>query len=201
MVWTACMDESGDLGFDFCKAKTSKKFCITLILTRDERRLEKIVKRTFSDFTQQNIKHPTGVLHAFRETRRTKSTLIRRLKKTESKVFSIRVNKTKLVRRDKNEIYNDLTVLLLEKVFLETMTEKIILIASKKGTNKIQNELFANSVKAAYGNAIEVSVKNPHEAKALQVTDCVSWSLFRYYEHGDDLYYNDLKSILHEYEY
>jgi hypothetical protein len=201
MIWKACMDESGDLGFDFSKAKTPRKFCITLVLAKDERKLEKIIKRTFSDFTHLNIKHPTGILHSYHETKRTKMSIIRRLKETDAMVFTIYADKTKLKRRDVNEFYNDLTILLVEKVFSVTSAEKIILTASRKSTDDVQNEKFINSIKSAFSDSIEVSIKKPGEAKSLQIADCASWSVFRYYEYDDDEYYNELKPILHEYKY
>jgi len=195
------MDESGDLGFDFSKAKTPKTFCITFVLTENERKLEKIVKRAFSDFTHQNIKHPSGVLHSYKETPRTKLTLLSRLLETDTKVAVVKADKKRLVRRDTNEFYNDLTILLLEKAFDITNADRIVLTASRKDTDESQNELFKESIKKAFGSAIEVAVKKPYEAKALQVVDCVSWGLFRYYEYKDDTYYKELKPILHEYDY
>ena len=201
MIWMANMDESGDLGFDLSKAKTPRKFCITLVLTESERGLEKIVKRAFSDFSRLGIRHPTGVLHSYRETKRTKMAIIRRLKETDAQVFAIYVDKAKLKRRDADEFYNDLTIFLLEKVFSATSAEKIILTASRKSTGEMQNEKFIKSIESAFGEAIDVRIKRPNEAKSLQIADCASWCLYKYYENGDDEYYNELKPILREYEY
>lgn len=40
------LDESGDLGFDFRKKKTSKFFIVTCLFTEDKKPIEKIVKKT-----------------------------------------------------------------------------------------------------------------------------------------------------------
>lgn len=39
------MDESGDLGFDFSKSKTTKNFIITILFVKDIKRIHKIVKK------------------------------------------------------------------------------------------------------------------------------------------------------------
>ena len=141
------------------------------------------------------------MLHAYKEQPRTKLTLIRRLIETDSKVLTIKVDKKRLVRRDAHELYNDLTLLLIEKAFAVTGTDRIVLTAPMKDTDESQKELFIAAIENAFGEAIEVYIKKPHEAKSLQVADCASWGLFRYYEYGDDTYYTMLKPILHEYDY
>ncbi|MCA9407428.1 MAG: DUF3800 domain-containing protein [Candidatus Omnitrophica bacterium] len=40
------LDESGDLGFDFTKKKTSRVFVITCLFTEHKRGIEKIVKKS-----------------------------------------------------------------------------------------------------------------------------------------------------------
>jgi hypothetical protein len=50
------MDESGDLGFDFSKKKTSKFFIISFLFIDDEtqkKQIEKIVKTVFAGFTKK----------------------------------------------------------------------------------------------------------------------------------------------------
>ena len=103
MNYIAAQDESGDLGFDFTKKMTSKHFCITLVVSTDAKRMDKIVKRTFADFKMLHIKHPRGILHAYSETKRTNLSVLRRLKQTDAQVFVIKVDKTRIVRRDIDE--------------------------------------------------------------------------------------------------
>ena len=64
------LDESGDLGFNFKKKKTSKYFVVTFLFVREKVLLEKIVKEIFKGFSKTEIKNHDGVLHAFKETRR-----------------------------------------------------------------------------------------------------------------------------------
>jgi hypothetical protein len=70
------IDESGDLGFDFKKKKTSKFFVVTFIFSKDKNGLDKIVKKVFKSFTRSNIKNHTGVLHANKENPKTRYKLL-----------------------------------------------------------------------------------------------------------------------------
>jgi hypothetical protein len=201
MHYFAAQDESGDLGFDFNKKQTSRHFCITILVSSDRKKIEKIVKRIFADFSMRRIKHRTGVLHAYGETNRTNHLIISRLKEADAMVFIVKVDKTKVTRRDINEFYNDLTIHLLEKIFALTRAEKITLTASRKDTKAALTERFVESLNSAYGDTIAIEVKRPRDSKSLQVVDCVSWGAFRYYESGDDEFYRDIEPILYEYDY
>lgn len=45
------LDESGDLGFDFKKDKTSKFFVITCLFVNNATSVEKSIKKIFKNFT------------------------------------------------------------------------------------------------------------------------------------------------------
>ena len=49
------LDESGDLGFNFKKKKTSKVFIITCLFVENKRSIEKIIRKTHSEL-KRNIK-------------------------------------------------------------------------------------------------------------------------------------------------
>lgn len=54
------------------------------------------------------------------------------------------------------------------------------------------NENFANYLQQQTANNhainLEIMIKKPTEAKGLQVVDCLSWAMFRKYEHKDGSY-------------
>ncbi len=50
------LDESGNLGFDFKKKKTTKFFVITFLFVKNRNSLNKIVKKVFRDLTKQELK-------------------------------------------------------------------------------------------------------------------------------------------------
>jgi len=114
MHYFAAQDESGDLGFDFNKKQTTKHFCITILLSSDRKKIDKIVKRMFADFSKQRIKHRGGVLHAYDETSRTNHLIIRHLLKTDAMAFIVKVDKTKVTRRDIDEFYREFEPILHE---------------------------------------------------------------------------------------
>jgi len=47
------LDESGDLGFDFTKKKTSKFFVVTCLVVENKRPIEKIVSKTHSELQKK----------------------------------------------------------------------------------------------------------------------------------------------------
>ena len=55
------MDESGDLGFDFRKSKTSKFFIVTFLFCEYKKPIEKIVKKIFSSFTKSEKRECYGL--------------------------------------------------------------------------------------------------------------------------------------------
>lgn len=76
------------------------------------------------------------------------------------------------------------------------------MIASRKETNKFLNENFKNYLSAQVKNNhkldINIEIKTPHEEKALQAVDFISWSIFRKYEHSDESYYEIFKDKIYE---
>jgi hypothetical protein len=50
------MDESGDLGFDMTKSRTSRFFVITFLITKDEKTPNIIIKKFFQWLKGRNIK-------------------------------------------------------------------------------------------------------------------------------------------------
>lgn len=198
------LDESGDLGFDFKKKKTSKFFVITFLFSRDKRILEKMVKNIFKGFSKLEVKNHHGVLHAFKEAPRTRQKLLNRFReKGVSNVIVIYLNKKKVYTRlqdEKSVLYNYVTNILLDRVCTKKLIpidEKISLIASRRETNKFLNQNFTaylkNQVKNNHKLDIDIEIKSPTQEKSLQVVDMLSWSIFRKYEHGDESYYNLIK--------
>ncbi|MFA6571259.1 MAG: DUF3800 domain-containing protein, partial [Bacteroidota bacterium] len=70
------LDESGDLGFDFSKKKTSNNFVITFLFLKTKNSVENIVKKIFRSFNKNEIKRHSGMLHAYKETKNTRKRLL-----------------------------------------------------------------------------------------------------------------------------
>ena len=201
------LDESGDLGFNFTKNRTSKYFVITCLFTEEKRPIEKLVSKTHANLRKIHKKR-SGVLHAHEETSTTRLKLLRSLALTNCKIMVIYLNKIKVytnLREEKDVLYNYVTNILLDRIFSKKLipsSQSITLIASRKETNKFLNENFKNYLSKNVNNRhklnLEVLIKTPYEEKTLQAVDFASWSIFRRYEYGDESYYQIIRPIISE---
>jgi len=204
------LDESGDLGFDFSKRKTSKHFVVTFLFVKDKEKklIEKIVKKTFKSFTKKEIKHHFGSLHAYKEKPKTRTRLLNFLNQRDISIITIYLKKDRVytnLQDEKQVLYNYITNILLDRVFTKKLipfNRKIQLIASRRETNKFFNQNFKNylenQVKNNHKINFEVKIKTPSQEKCLQVVDFACWAIFRKYEKGDDYYYNIFKQKIVE---
>jgi len=202
------MDESGDLGFDFSKKKTTKFFVVTFIFSISKRSCESIISSIFRNFTPAQRKRRKGVIHCTKEDRIIRQRIFNKIQRVDIKIISIILNKQKVYTRLKDEkhvLYNYVTNILLDRIFSKGIIpcdKTINLIASKRETNKFFNQNFkyyleqqANEI---HNVRLEIDIKTPHEEKGLQVADCISWSVFRKYEFSDRTYYDLIKGKIAE---
>lgn len=192
------LDESGDLGFDFSKKRTTSFFIITVFYVKNKRNVERVVKTVFKELFKKH-KHKSGVLHANKENKITRKKLLSKLNELDIKVMVIYLNKNKVytkLQNEKNILYNYVTNILLDRIYskkLVPVNQHINLIASRKETNKFLNNNFraylSNQVSSNHSLDIEINIKTPYEEKGLQAADFLSWAVFRKYEYSDDSYY------------
>lgn len=200
------LDESGCLWFDFSKWKTSKYFVVTFLFVEDKRPVEKIIKKIFWGFTKVEVKRHCWTLHCYKEHPKTKTKLFTLLKNKNISVMSIYLNKQKVYTRlqdEKHVLYNYITNILIDRIMTKKLlsSNKITLVASRRETNKFLNENFKNYLEQSNNGKwvdFKVEIKTPTEEKCLQIVDACSWAIFRKHEHGDDEYYNILKSKIIE---
>jgi len=113
------LDESGDLGFDFSKKRTSKYFLITCLFAPKKRPIEKIVSKTFSEI-QKKYKKRGGILHAHFEKDITRKRLLLRLAKKDCHIMTIFLDKKRVYTKIKNEriiLYNFIANILLDRIY------------------------------------------------------------------------------------
>jgi hypothetical protein len=201
------LDESGDLGFDFRKKKTSKFFVVTCLFTENKRPIEKIVKKTHSEL-KKKYKRRFGILHAVKEKPITRQRLLKRLNEKDCVIMTIYLNKKKVytkLRDEKPVLYNYVTNILLDRIYTKKIIpikDRVELIASRRETNKFLNENFKNylnrQVENRHKTDIKISIRTPSDGKVLQAVDFASWAIFRKYEYGDNSYYNIIKNKIVE---
>jgi len=201
------LDESGDLGFNFKKKKTSKVFVITCLFTENKKPIEKIIKKTHSEL-QKKYKRRFGVLYAVKEKPITRQRLLKRLAEKDCLFMTIYLNKKRVYTKLQNEkqvLYNYVANILLDRIYTKRLLpapNKVLLIASRRETNKFLNKNFKNYLNSQIKNQhkinVEVLINAPYEEKSLQAVDFASWAIFRKYEYGDDSYYNLIKNKIVE---
>ena len=200
------LDESGDLGFDFTKKRTTQYFVITFLFASNKRPIEKCVKNVHRGLRKKYRK--IGVLHAYVEEPVTKRRLLKLLSEKDCTIMVIYLNKKKVYTRlqeEKAVLYNYVSNILLDRICSKKIIpidRKVELVASRRETNKFLNENFRSYLKRQIKNNhridLEVLIRAPAQEKALQAVDFVSWAIFRKYEYRDDSYYNIIKNKIVE---
>lgn len=198
------LDESGDLGFDFSKKKTSKFFIITCIFTNKKRPIEKIIRKIFSGFSKKEIKSHNGKLHFFKEKPSTRRKLLKMLNEKDIDIKSIYLDKSKVFipfHDEKHILYNYITNILLNEIYSNnnlTNSDTFEVVASQRETNRFLNDSFCKYIqKQAFDNhkiKVKVSIRTPHQEKCLQIADAISWTIFRNLEHKDNSYIEIIKN-------
>ncbi|MDR1186033.1 MAG: DUF3800 domain-containing protein [Bifidobacteriaceae bacterium] len=193
MTTTVYLDESGDLGFNFKNKKTSKFFLITALVCPHPRAVDKAVKKVALGLRRVETKASHGALHAFRESDTTKARLLRLLARLDVSVVAIILEKERGRGPDaQHMLYRRLAGALVEQVVLALPLAEgapLDVVASRRETKRLLNREFvehlSDATRQGPGSRLNVTVTDPAGAKGLQAVDCVSWSLFRKVEHGD----------------
>jgi hypothetical protein len=199
------MDESGELGFDFSKKKTSKNFVVAILFCQDPKPVKKLIKRVFAGFSKTEVKNHHGVLHAFKERPETRRRLLEGLAQLDASILILRLDKTHIYSQlpdEKHVLYNYVVNILLDRMIsneLVPLDQPIEFLASKRETSKFLNENFKAYIEGQtaerHGLEISVDIKTPSQDKGLQAVDCLAWSFFRKYEHDDSTYADMVSEI------
>lgn len=204
------MDESGDLGFNFKKKKTSRYFIMTFVFTAEKILIDRIVNKIFKGFSEKEIKSHNGVLHAYKEKDKTIKKLLNLIVyRSKAKIIIIYFDKSKVYTKlddQKHILYNILTNMLIDRLYesrLVPSNKTVRIIASRRETSKFLNSNFKsylkNHAKGKHNFDIQIDILPSYAEKGLQVADLISWSIFRKYEYGDNSYYDILRpSIIKE---
>jgi hypothetical protein len=194
------LDESGDLGFDFSKKKTSQYFVVTFLFVHKKRPVEKVIKNIFAEFSKREIKKHGGVLHAHKEKQKTRVIVLSELAQKDISILSICLNKKKVYTKlhdEKHVLYNYVANILIDRIRtkgLIPLDEPIKLIASRRETNRFLNDNFRSYIEdqaeTTHKLNMSIEIKTPHQEQCLQAVDFACWAIFRKQEHGDRSYYD-----------
>jgi hypothetical protein len=199
------LDESGDLGFDFNKKKTTKKFVITLLVcTSDKARTEftKAVRRTLKNKLNRKKKKSRQVieLKGTKTTFEVKKYFLRTIKSNRWGIYALILNKARVeshlqTKVGKKKLYNFLARFLVGKLNLSKVKRNVELVVDRsKNKEEIRdfNQYLINQLEALLplNTDLNISHLTSQESAGLQAVDMFCWGIARKYEQNDRDWYN-----------
>jgi len=211
------LDESGDLGFDFAKTKTSRKFVITLLVCDGADGAEgfrKAVRRTLKN--KLNRKKGKGrVVHELKGTGTTLSVkryFYRQVPENGWRIYTVALNKARVeeplrTRQGKKKLYNFLARFIIEQVDRSQAAPAVTLITDRcKNKEEIKdfNGYVANQLESLLPLNVPLNIyhESSQENAGLQAVDLFCWGVYRKYEARDLEWYQSYReNITFETEY
>ncbi len=208
------LDESGDLGFDFSKPKTSRKFVITLLICEDAAAMDGFrrgVRRTLKNKLNKR-KNSFQELKGSSTSLAIKTYFYRHVSHAGWCLYSVILNKRRVydnlrTKPGKKKLYNFLARFLLEKVDLSKAGNAVNLIIDRcKNKEEIKdfNSYVENQLQGLLPLDIPLFITHEasHNNPGLQSVDLFCWGIFRKHEEEDEKWYRLYQSaIAYEGEY
>jgi len=211
------LDESGDLGFDFSKSKTTKKFVITLLVC-DNQNVSKVFKKAIDRTLRNKINRKKKEADRINELKGTNTSIevkkyfFRQITNNDWGLYSLILNKRRVYSYlqgniGKSRFYNYLSRKLLERLPLDIIRTNVELVVDKS-KNKREIKDFNNYLKSQIEaklplkTAFNAEHENSIANKGLQAVDLFCWGIARKYERNDMKWYDIFKhKIIYEDEY
>lgn len=188
------LDESGDLGFDFTKQKTTKYFVITVlaldnISVQDEFR--KAVRRTLKNKLNRK-KNKKRIVHELKGTNTAlsiKEYFYRQLPPDGWHIYSLTLNKARTkphlqTKTGRKKLYNFLSRVLLEKVVFP-QNARVVNLAIDRSKSKEEiwdfNRYLINHLEALLPLETQLNIthENSNDNPCLQAVDLFCWGIAR----------------------
>ncbi|MFO7773357.1 MAG: DUF3800 domain-containing protein [Dehalococcoidia bacterium] len=204
-----CLDESGDLGFDYSKRKTTNKFVVTLLVCNSaqaRKALEKATRRTLKNKLNVGKKKSRIVteLKGTRTTLKVKEYFFRHIDSDDWGIYTLVLNKRRVnanlrTRAGRQKLYNFLSRFLIERLPLRTVTQNVELIVDScknRAERSDFNQYLCNQLQAMLplNTAFHITHQQSTEAAGLQAVDLFCWGMFRKHELGDTAWYDVFSS-------
>jgi len=191
------LDESGELGF---KPASSKYFVITL-LSCDEGEiytLRRIIKKVRAKIIKKKLKKYPEI-KGNNSTDKIREEVLNRFSQTNSKIFVIILEKSKVyeyLKNKKDKLYNYICNLILNECSFDD--NQVNLVVDKSKTNRSLREDFDNYIRNNLNQKnqsciLKIKHENSQKEACLQVLDFISWAIFRNYEYNDTHFINIIK--------
>jgi len=211
------LDESGALGFDYSKKKTTRKFVITLLICNSDaarKDLGKAVRRTLKNKLSRSKTKSRRVteLKGTNTTLEIKKYFLRNIKNDDWAIYALVLNKSRVeaplkTKTGKKKLYNFLSRFLVEKLPLSDVERNVEMVVDRsknKEETRDFNQYLFNQVEALLplNTAFDISHLSSVESAELQAADLFCWGIFRKYERDDQEWYDIFKEkIKYETEY
>ena len=199
------LDESGDLGFDWSKSKTSRYFVITLLVC-DSSETQEGFKRAVRRTLKNKLNHKKGnkrIIHELKGAATAfniKAYFQRHLPENGWRIYSVTLNKARVnpelqSKQGKKKLYNFLARFLLEQIeFPETLQAVNLVVDRCKNSEEIKdfNQYVENQLQALLPleTKLFISHEASHENPGLQAVDLYCWGIARKDDKNDRAWYD-----------
>lgn len=198
------LDESGDLGFNFGKAKTSRHFVISLLVCHDKQAQDgfcRAVERTLKNKLnhRKNSSRTVAELKGTATTFAIKQYFFRQLPANGWNIYSVTLNKVRVdellrTKAGKKKLYNFLARFILEKVHFPGDVRQVSLVVDRcKNKEEIKdfNQYVINQLEALLPLNARLNIDHlgSHESAGLQAVDLFCWGIARKDGQGDEEWY------------
>jgi hypothetical protein len=197
------LDESGDLGFDFINKKPSKFFIVTVLVVQKRLNnllLSKAVKKTLK--RKFNIKKErTAELKGSKCPLEIKRYFYGLVENVDFGIYAITLNKIRVyenLRVDKERVYNYVSRLVFDQIFIIPPEEKVEIIIDRSKTKRNIyefNEYILRQIKSKVNPSVPLNISHNKSQTdfGLQAVDLFCWGIFRKYERKDCEWFNVFK--------
>ena len=187
------LDESGCQG---SKTGSSKYFIITLLVTSDKKPIENRLKKYKLKLMKKKKYKNLNEIKANNSDEKIRFDILDILVENDVEIYTIILNKEKLndnLKDKKTKVYNYLTNLIVAECNLNG--KSVHFIIDKRVKKKIIREDFNDYIIRNHPNVkFNISHFDSCNSNGLQLVDFASWSIFRYYEFGDNRFFNHINS-------
>ena len=199
------LDESGDLGFNFKRKKTTKKFIITLLVCNsdtEQKEFSKAVRRTLKNKLNRKKKNSRRIeeLKGIDTTLEIKRYFFKNIKNNNWSIYTLVLNKARVephlqTKIGKKKLYNFLSRFLIEKLDLSQARRNVDLVVDRcKNKEEVRdfNQYLINQLEALLPLHTDLNISHltSQESAGLQAVDLFSWGIFRKCENDDTEWYN-----------
>lgn len=202
---TVYLDESGDLGFDWSKSKTSKNFVITLLICENNivvKGIKTAISRTLKNKLniRKRQKEKVHELKGAKTSLEVKKYFIKHMPADGWSLYALAFNKRNVAEHlktpaGKKKLYNFLSRILIEQInFPETLRSINLIVDKCKSSAEVKefNEYIEAHLQAHLPINIipNISHECSHTTYGLQAVDMFCWGMARKWSGDLDWYHH-----------